>query len=418
MAERLKGKLLEDERLLDVVCGPDAYRSLPRLLALSSEGQGSIDVRLSLEETYADISPVRELENGVSAFVSIMRGCNNMCSYCIVPFTRGRERSRPAASIEEEVAELAASGYREVTLLGQNVNSYAHSAETESEHPSLAWAAAPRPLREGFQAKVPAARGSVRFADLISRLATAHSEVRFRFTSPHPKDFPDELLDVIERMPNVCDSLHIPAQSGSSAMLDAMRRGYTRESYLSLIEQVRAKLPNATISSDFISGFCGENEADHQQTLSLLREVRFDRAFMFAYSLREKTHAHRSLKDDVPEHIKQRRLQEVVELFNAGARAANEEEVGREHLVMVDSLSKRSEEEWAGRTDNNKRVVFARRPVVMNGSSQQSQLQPGDYVAVRITQAISANTLRGEPLVRTSIAEFAQRPISAKATSR
>ena len=316
MGERLKGKLLEAERLAHVVCGPDAYRSLPRLLAQAGTGQPSLDVALSIDETYADVAPVREGRDGVSAFVSVMRGCNNMCSYCIVPFTRGRERSRPGASIMAEVDRLAEEGYKEVTLLGQNVNSYADSSEGASS---------PLPeLREGFKAKVvaapprtltrrrrltarvsphatrmclvaqvPPAKGDTRFAEMISVLAEKHPEMRFRFTSPHPKDFPDPLLHAIAEHPNVCNSLHIPAQSGSTAVLEAMRRGYSRETYLTLVERVRELLPGAALSSDFISGYCGETAEDHEQTLSLLREVRFEKAFMFAYSMREKTHAHR-----------------------------------------------------------------------------------------------------------------------------
>lgn len=248
MGERLKGKLLETDRLVDVVCGPDAYRSLPRLLAQAEGGQPSIDVALSLDETYADVAPVRAHTDGISAFVSIMRGCNNMCSYCIVPHTRGRERSRPMASIGVEVAQLVADGYREITLLGQNVNSYADGATpagggrergdgTDDDDGYV--------LREGFTPMVPPPRARVRFAGLLDTLAAAHPEVRFRFTSPHPKDFPDELLEVIRDRPNACASLHIPAQSGSSSVLQAMRRGYTRETYLRLIDRVREVVPHA-----------------------------------------------------------------------------------------------------------------------------------------------------------------------------
>jgi len=403
MAERLKGRLLEQDQLVDVVCGPDAYRELPRLLSQATSGQAAIDVRLSLEETYADIAPVREAAGGVSAFVSIMRGCNNMCSYCIVPFTRGRERSRDPDSIASEVDQLVTSGVREVTLLGQNVNSYAFDTTQQGRRAGEP----PPPLRDGFSSKVPPPRGDLRFAGLIERLAIAHPEVRFRFTSPHPKDFPDDLLTTIRDHPNVCEALHLPAQSGSSAVLSAMKRDYTREAYLALIERVRELLPRASISSDFISGFCGETEEDHQQTLSLLRAVRYEKAYMFAYSMREKTHAHRNLVDDVPQATKQRRLQEVINTYNEGARRSNLEEVGRTHLVLVDGLSKKSEAEWAGRTDSNKRVVFARRPVPASAAaSAEVELRVGDYVAVRVTEGISANTLRAEPLARSSIAEF------------
>ena len=411
MGERLKGRLLENERLVDVVCGPDAYRSLPRLLASARAGQPSLDVALSLEETYADVAPVREGSDGISAFVSIMRGCNNMCSYCIVPFTRGRERSRDAASIAREVAQLAMDGYREVTLLGQNVNSYADpAADTSAFADAAASPTSSGVLREGFSSKVPPPRASYRFAQLMEELALAHPEMRFRFTSPHPKDFPDDLLRVIAKYPNVCESLHIPAQSGSSAVLEAMRRGYTREAYDALIRRVRELLPNAAISSDFISGFCGETEEDHLATLDLLRTTRFDKAFMFAYSLREKTHAHRKLVDDVPEPTKQRRLREVIDTYNEGARTANAAEVGRAHLVLLEGISKRSELEWIGRTDTNKRVVFKRDrvPAALDAQHPGSavELGPGDYVAVRVSEAISANTLRAVPLARSSIQEF------------
>ena len=466
MAERLKGKLLEEDRLLDLVCGPDAYRELPRLLSQASGGQPALDVRLSLEETYADVAPVREGGNGVSAFVSIMRGCNNMCSYCIVPFTRGRERSRDAASILREVDDLAARGFKEVTLLGQNVNSYVSPIEGQGGGGDEGGgcgggggggggdvAAAPA-LRDGFVAKVPPKKGSYRFAQLMDEVSARHPEVRFRFTSPHPKDFPDELLDVLAARPNACAALHIPAQSGSSRVLQAMRRGYDRGTYLRLIERVREVVPHVTLSSDFISGFCGETEEDHEETLSLMRAVRFEKAFMFAYSLREKTHAHRALSDDVPEPVKARRLREVIATFDEGARAANASDVGTTQLVLVDGVSRKSDAEWVGRTDGNKRVVLARRAVPdadaadaahrraalaalhpqagreaagavasseghehsHNASASAADamqpghvdLQPGDYVAVRVTEAISANTLRAEPLARCSLSRFAE----------
>ena len=399
MGERLKSRLLETEQLVDVVCGPDAYRSLPRLVAEASTGQPSLDVRLSLEETYADIAPVRECSDGISAFVSIMRGCNNMCSYCIVPFTRGRERSRSASSIASEVADLAAAGFREVTLLGQNVNSYADSS-TGDDKPSL---------RDGFSSKVPPARGSLRFAQLMRQLARAHPEMRFRFTSPHPKDFPDELLQVIAEEPNACQSLHIPAQSGSTQVLQAMRRGYSRQTYDTLIQRVREVLPFASISTDMIAGFCGETEDDHQQTLSLMRDTRFDKAFMFAYSLREGTHAHRKLEDDVPADIKSRRLSEIISIYDAGARAANKEQVGKRHLVLVEGTSKKDAGEWIGRTDTNRRVVFPRKPVPWSGQSSEHDVTPGSYVEVVVTESLSANTLRGRAECLSSIAKFSNK---------
>ena len=347
------------------------------------------------------------------------------------------------ASIAEEVAQLAADGFREVTLLGQNVNSYADGSVESGE------LAAPPPMREGFRPMVPPPKASIRFAGLLEQLAVAHPEMRFRFTSPHPKDFPDDLLGVIQALPNACASLHIPAQSGSSSVLESMRRGYTRETYLTLIERVRELLPHVAISSDFISGFCGETEEDHQQTLSLLRAVQFDKAFMFAYSMREKTHAHRRLSDDVPEEIKQRRLSEVIQAFNEGARAAMEAEVGRHHLVLLEGPAKKPRPdgavEWVGRTDTDKRVVLEYLPLpnkgaLPNTAHQQSldsldrasgaaegegakaeesakaeggggellMPQAGDFVAVRVTEALSANTLRAQPLALSSIAQYAQ----------
>jgi MiaB/RimO family radical SAM methylthiotransferase len=306
-------------------------------------------------------------------------------------------------------------GVREVTLLGQNVNSYATEDDRVPIYPNQDGslptdseaALAHYRLREGFASKVPPARGSLRFAGLLARLAEAHPEMRFRFTSPHPKDFPDELLGVIAAHPNVCESLHIPAQSGSSAVLEAMRRGYDRRAYVELVSRVRELLPGAALSSDFISGFCGETEDDHHDTLSLLREVRFERAFMFAYSLREKTHAHRALVDDVPEAIKQRRLREVIDTFTPLSRARNDAEVGRTHLVLVEGLSKKSDADWAGRTDTGKKVVLPRRAVSRAiGQAGEVELSMGDYVAVRVTDSLSANTLRGEPLARASIGQF------------
>eukprot|EP01041_Mallomonas_annulata_P008550 gene8550-17637_t len=275
MAERLKTKLLE-EKSVDFVCGPDAYRDIARLIDVAATtDQKAANVQLSLEETYADISPVREASN-TSAFVSIMRGCNNMCSYCIVPFTRGRERSRPLDSIVNEVVALAETGVREIVLLGQNVNSY----HDNSEHSMAAYPESSYHASSGFSNIYKARDGpGARFSDLLEAVSVAVPETRIRFTSPHPKDFPDEVLDLVANRPNICASLHLPAQSGSSSVLQRMRRGYTREAYDALVERVRRVIPGVGISSDFISGFCGETEEEHQQTLSLLRSVRFDQAY-------------------------------------------------------------------------------------------------------------------------------------------
>ncbi|KAJ8385343.1 hypothetical protein AAFF_G00190590 [Aldrovandia affinis] len=281
MAERLKTELLEREKLVDVLAGPDAYRDLPRLLALAQGGQRASNVLLSLEETYADVMPVHHAPQGHRAFVSIMRGCDNMCSYCIVPFTRGRERSRPVSSILEEVRILSDQGVKEVNLLGQNVNSYRDTSEEQF------CGTEPAKLSRGFSTVYRARKGGLRFADLLDRVSLINPEMRVRFTSPHPKDFPDEVLHLIQERGNICKQIHLPAQSGSSKVLQAMRRGYTREAYLELVANIRKIIPGVSLSSDFIAGFCGETEEDHQQTLCLLREVRYSVGFLFAYSMRK-----------------------------------------------------------------------------------------------------------------------------------
>lgn len=314
MAERLKMELLEREKLVDVIAGPDAYRDLPRLLTVADGGQQASNVLLSLEETYADIMPVHHAAQGHSAFVSIMRGCDNMCSYCIVPFTRGRERSRPVRSILEEVQMLSDQGVKEVTLLGQNVNSYRDTSEVQfcgSEGTKLSC---------GFNTNYQAKRGGLRFSDLLDQVSRVDPGMRIRFTSPHPKDFPDEVLHLIAERQNVCKQIHLPAQSGSNQVLKAMRRGYTRESYLDLVDNIKRIIPDVSLSSDFISGFCGETEDDHQQTLSLIREVGYNVGFLFAYSLRKKTHAFHRLQDDVEPRVKQRRLEECISVFREEAK--------------------------------------------------------------------------------------------------
>lgn len=317
---------------------------------------------LSLEETYADITPVRTVGNGVSAFVSIMRGCDNMCSFCVVPFTRGRERSRPMESILREVRQLSEEGIKEITLLGQNVNSYKD--------------------------------GENSFAKLMLACSQVNPEIRFRFSSPHPKDFPIELLHIIAEQPNLCNYIHIPAQAGSDSMLERMRRPYTREQYLELIDQMRAIIPGVSFSTDIIAGFCHETEEEHQQTLSLMKEVGYDLAYMFAYSERERTLAHRKFEDDVPEEVKKRRLSEIItqQMNIQGER--NKKEIGERHLVLVEGTSKKSEEQMSGRTDTNKICVFDRR-----------DFEPGDYVEVEITDCTSA-TLLAKPIKKSSISEF------------
>lgn len=354
MAERLKDRLIEQEKAVDIVVGPDAYRSLPELVRQAAGGIKAVNVLLSREETYAEISPVRLDKNGVTAFVSIMRGCNNMCAYCVVPYTRGVERSRDAETVLAEVHDLFDRGYREVTLLGQNVNSYRY--------------------------------GEVNFAGLLARVAEVSPLLRVRFSTSHPKDLSDELIGTIAAYPNICRAIHLPAQSGSSRMLELMNRKYTREWYLDRIAAIRRLLPDCSLSTDLIAGFCTETPEDHGATLSLMREVGYEFAYMFKYSERPNTKAQRTMKDDVPEEVKTARLTEVINLQNELSLASNRRDVGRHFEVLVEGRSKRSEEEVYGRTSQNKVVIFPR----MN-------FLPGDYVHVLVTDCSSA-TLIGTPL--------------------
>lgn len=362
MAERVRDRFLEDEKLVDLVVGPDAYRELPSLLQEVDDGRKAVNVILSLEETYADISPVRTTGNGVSAFVSVMRGCDNMCSFCVVPFTRGRERSRPIESILDEIKTLNDQGYREVTLLGQNVNSYNDQGR--------------------------------RFAELMYRASQVDPELRIRFSTSHPKDFPDELLYVIREQSNICNYIHIPAQSGNSEVLERMRRPYTRHEYLALIRKMRDIIPEVSLSTDIITGFCGETEEQHNDTLSLLKDVRYDLAYMFAYSERDRTLAHRKFKDDVPDEVKKRRLSEIIDLQMNIQEENNQKEIGRSHVVLTEGPSKRSDRQLCGRTDTNKMVVFDR-----------NQFKKGEYVEVEITGSTSA-TLFGIPKKRVTLSNL------------
>ena len=365
MAERLRTKLLDEEKLVDLVVGPDAYRDLPRLLdEREATGQAAVNVQLSREETYADVAPVRYATNGVSGFVSIMRGCDNMCAFCVVPFTRGRERSRPSESILNEVQVLVDAGYKEVTVLGQNVNSY-------------------RSDENGTQ---------VGFPELLYRISLLSPDLRIRYSTSHPKDCSDELLHLHRERAGVCNFIHLPVQHGSSDVLKRMRRSYTRDQYLALIERARAIVPGITFSTDIIAGFCGETDAEHAETLSLMQAVQYDSAFMFAYSERPDTYAARKLVDDVPETLKKQRLAEIITLQNQHSLASNRRDVGTEAVVLAEGTSKRSDAQLMGRTDTNKVVVFDR-----------EDYAPGDYVRVRLTGATSA-TLFGEPLGRTDLA--------------
>lgn len=401
MAERLKDKILDSDKMVDVVCGPDAYRDLPRLLEEVDNGQKGINTLLSLEETYADISPVRISKTSISAFVSVMRGCNNMCSFCIVPFTRGRERSRPVESIVKEVAELQKEGVREVTLLGQNVNSYNDAGDEEIE-PNVDWK-----LSDGFSSKCKVKKVGLRFADLLDRLSLEFPEMRFRYTSPHPKDFPDELLYIMRDRHNVCKNIHLPAQSGNSNMLERMRRGYTREAYLELVQKIRSIIPDVGLTSDFICGFCGETEEEHEDTLSLVRAVGYDMAYMFAYSMREKTHAHRNYADNVPEDVKQRRLTELIEAFRESTGQCFDSQIGSIQLVLVEGPNKRAPEtELIGKSDRGHRVIFTNLPVPDWVDSDGDRTpKVGDYVEVRILKSSRAS-LFGAALGITTMSSF------------
>uniref|UniRef100_A0A7N2R6M1 CDK5RAP1-like protein n=2 Tax=Quercus lobata TaxID=97700 RepID=A0A7N2R6M1_QUELO len=404
MAERLKDKILDADKMVDVVCGPDAYRDLPRLLEEVDYGQKGINTLLSLEETYADISPVRISKNSVTAFVSVMRGCNNMCSFCIVPFTRGRERSRPVESIVKEVGELWKEGVKEITILGQNVNSYNDASGDENEvEPGTNWR-----LSEGFSSTCKVKKMGLRFSDLLDRLSTEFPEMRFRYTSPHPKDFPDDLLYLMRERHNICKYIHLPAQTGNSAVLERMRRGYTREAYLDLVQKIRRIIPDVGISSDFICGFCGETEEEHEDTVTLIKTVGYDMAYMFAYSMREKTHAHRNYIDDVPEEVKQRRLTELIEAFRESTGQCFDSQVGTVQLVLVEGPNKRAPDtELIGKSDRGHRVSFVNLPVPHWDDDFNGKRNPivGDYVEVRILKSSRAS-LFGEALAVTKLSSF------------
>jgi len=325
-----------------------------------------------------------------------MRGCDNMCSYCIVPFTRGRERSRDASSILKEVERAAEQGYREITLLGQNVNSYRDLKGATKSELKQGLVGGETITSDGFSTIYKPKVGGTRFAELLEQVALVDTNMRVRFTSPHPKDFPDELLRVITDRPNVCKQIHMPAQSGSSSVLAAMRRGYTQESYIELVDHIRDVIPDVSLSSDFISGFCGETEQDHQNTLDLIQYVQYDQAFLYAYSMREKTNAHRKLIDDVPEHTKKRRLSEAIKMFNAGASVANSNRVGSKEIVLVDGTSKRSEVELVGRSDGNIKTVFAEGELPID-SGGVGRPTVGSYVEVEV-ESTTSMTMRAKPL--------------------
>jgi len=354
MAERLKEKLLEEGNGVDIVAGPDTYRDLPKLCREAESGGKGINTLLSTEETYADIAPVRLDKNGVSGFISIMRGCNNFCAYCVVPYTRGRERSRSHETIVNEARTLFENGYREVTLLGQNVNSYAD--------------------------------GEVNFPKLLAKVAEVSPLLRVRFATSHPKDLSDELIATMASYHNICKAIHLPAQSGSNVMLEKMNRKYTREWYLERMNAIRKAMPECSITTDLISGFCGETLEDHEATLSLMREVGYSSAFMFKYSERPGTFASRHFKDDISEEEKVRRLNEIIALQQELSAENNKKCIGNTYEVLVEGISKRSTAQFYGRTEQNRTVVFDRK-----------NYKIGDFVKVRITSSTAA-TLLGEPV--------------------
>ncbi len=356
MAERLKDKLLEEEKLVDIVIGPDAYRSLPALIAEAQSGQKSVNVLLSREETYGDINPVRLDGNGVTSFVSIMRGCNNMCSFCVVPFTRGRERSRDAVSIINEARELFENGYREVTLLGQNVDSYRWESGDGKE--------------------------VVTFANLLENVALINSGLRIRFSTSHPKDITDDVLHVMAKYDNICNYIHLPVQSGSTRLLQQMNRTYTKEWYLHKVNRIKEIIPGCAISTDIIAGFCTETEKDHQETLSVIDICKFDLAYMYTYSERPGTLAARRYEDDVPEETKNRRLNEIITLQRQNSHQSNMSDVGKIFEVLVEGPSKKNKEEYCGRTDSNKMVIFPR-----------ENANKCDFVKVLITSCTSGTLL-------------------------
>jgi tRNA-2-methylthio-N6-dimethylallyladenosine synthase len=359
MAERLKKKFLDEEKLVDLVIGPDAYRDLPNLINVAEDGDKGVNVFLSREETYADISPVRLNSNGITAFISIMRGCDNMCSFCVVPFTRGRERSRDMFSIVAEATDLYHRGYREVTLLGQNVDSYK-------------W-------------ENPETKEIVNFAQLLEMTALVHSDLRVRFSTSHPKDITDEVLYTMAKYENICKYIHLPVQSGNTRILDLMNRTYTREWYMERIESIYRIMPDCAISSDIIAGFCTETEEEHQETLSMIEFAKYSMSYMFMYSERPGTVAARKYADDIPDEVKKRRLNEIIRLQNQVSYQSNQEDIGKTFKVLIEGDSKRSDGDFKGRNSQNKMMVFPK----VEG------LQAGDYCYVTVYDASSA-TLKGK----------------------
>jgi tRNA-2-methylthio-N6-dimethylallyladenosine synthase len=381
MAERLKSKFLEEEKLVDIVIGPDSYRDLPNLIAKSDEGIRTVNVLLSREETYADISPVRLNSNGISAFVSIMRGCDNMCSFCVVPFTRGRERSRDPQTIVQEARELFENGYREVTLLGQNVDSYKWEGT----------ASPPTPLQGRGELEMlndslsfGEGRGeALNFAGLLELVAQIDPLLRVRFSTSHPKDITDEVLHTMKKYENICNHIHLPVQSGNSRVLELMNRTYTREWYIERIDKIKKLIPDCAISTDIIIGFCSETEAEHQDTLSLMDYAQFDFAYMYTYSERPGTLAAKRFEDDIPETVKTRRFNEILKKQQECSLKRLEQHIGKTHKVLIDGFSKKSDRDFSGKSEHNITVVF---PV-------NNTFKAGDYVDVKIERCTPATLI-------------------------
>jgi tRNA-2-methylthio-N6-dimethylallyladenosine synthase len=364
MAERLKAKFLEEEKLVDVVVGPDAYRDLPNLIDQVDSGQKAVNVLLSREETYADINPVRLNTNGINAFVSIMRGCDNMCSFCVVPFTRGRERSRDPYSIVQECKDLFNNGYREVTLLGQNVDSYKWTKAQE-------------------EGEVEESTEKVNFAGLLQMVALIHPDLRVRFSTSHPKDITDEVLYTMAKHDNICKYIHLPVQSGNSRILDLMNRTYDREWYIDRVDAIRRILPDCAISTDVITGFCTETEEEHKETVSMMEYVQYDFAYMFMYSERPGTLAAKRYEDDIPEEVKAERLKEIVALQQKTSHARLQQQIGKVQKVLIEGLSKKSKNDYCGRTDQNAMMVFPK----------NENYKPGQYAYVMAESCTTATLI-------------------------
>jgi len=370
MAERLKEKFLEEEKLVDIVVGPDAYRDLPNLIKEVEDGRKAVNVFLSKEETYADIKPVRMSGNGVTAFVSITRGCDNMCTFCVVPYTRGRERSRNPESIVQECKDLFSDGYREVTLLGQNVDSY------------LWYGGGPK--KDFKNASAEKKKNAINFSNLLEMVAQVNKKLRIRFSTSNPQDMTDDVIEIMAKYDNICNYIHLPVQSGSSRILKLMNRGYNRAEYIALVDRIKNKIPDCAISMDMITGFCTENDDDHNDTISLMKYVKYDYGYMFKYSERPNTAAEKKFEDDVPEEIKQKRLVEVINLQQKQSLENNKKRLNKTYEVLIEGLSKRSKNHYYGRTTHNCVVVF-----------EKSSHKVGDYVNVIINDC-TAGTLKGK----------------------